>query len=108
MKTYLTKWMPIKSNLSLRLIESYSLWNLVNRDIELRPSNPSTLTEAIIEYDIKVGTNQGIVPVVDPMVLHTESTRLPLGHITTIRGYENNVLVDEESMETAKIPNMIR
>ena len=75
----------------------------------LRPSNPSTLTEAIIEFDVEPDEFIGVDDRPDLVSLYVGIPNLPAGHKIKIKAYEYVEpevynLKDEEEFETAKVP----
>lgn len=106
MGTYLKIWMPTKQLSNKQLIKVDSIWDLANKDIQFRGSSNlgATVNASSIEYNIIAGSTTEVFPIKGEIYLHTEYPNLPAGHKIYIRAYENNVLIDEDSIETSKAP----
>jgi hypothetical protein len=106
MGTYLKMWMPTKQLNNKRLIKVDSIWNLNDKDIEFRglSSLGAIVNYAVIEYNIIAGTKTEIYPIKGEIYLHNDWDNLPAGHKIYIRAYENNLMIDEDSIDTVNAP----
>lgn len=109
MGTYLKKVMLFQSVTSNRMIECYTHWELYSKKVDLCPNSPSTLTEAIIEFEVKPDIFIGSYDRPDLISLYIGIPILPAGHKIIIRVYEFNannerILIDEETVDTVNIP----
>ena len=107
MKVYLKNWTPLRisnNNLQITVISEIEL---TNQNINLRSiQNNVAAGEIIIEYEVTPGNITGTVRPRENIFLHNNLDLLGPTHKIIIRVYENEVVEDEESMDSIHIPSI--
>ena len=107
MGTFLKNWMPVKRLSDLRLITVDTIWSLNGKDLEFRGiTKAADLKTIIVEYNVVNGTKNEIYPIKEGVYLHMNwnDPNFPLDHKITVRAYVNNIIEDEESVDTKDAP----